>query len=125
MTIPYLSRRALATALVAVVAAIGSVAGVSYAQDGKPGNPEPADSAQKSPPSPSPADGGIMAGVHSALQRLVADGTISQQQATAVEQDAAAGSIDPNALVQGGVVNDAQMQAIGTSLDKVKQAAGH
>jgi hypothetical protein len=125
MNIPHLNRHTLTTAAVAVAAAIGSVAGVSYAQGGKPGPPTPTNSAQKTVSAPSPADGGIMPAVHDALQRLVAAGTINQQQGTAVEQDAAAGSIDPRALVQSGLVNEAQMQAIGNSLDQVKEAASH
>jgi hypothetical protein len=126
MTRSSLSRRALATAAVAIAAGIGSMAGVSYAQDGKAANPASTTStAQKTPSPPSPADRGIMPAVDQALQQLVANGTINQDQATAVEQDAAAGSIDPKTLVQSGLVNETQMQAIGNSLDQVKQAAGN
>jgi hypothetical protein len=116
-------RRGLAMAAVALATAIGSVTGVSYAQDGKPAARVSAGAAQKNPSATTPADNGIMVGVHRALQRLVAQGTIDQQQADAVEQDAAAGSIDPRALVQSGLVDEAQMEAIGNSLDQVKQAA--
>ncbi|MGB2952656.1 MAG: hypothetical protein WBB74_04595 [Gaiellaceae bacterium] len=126
----FLNRRTLATAVVASVAAVGSIAGVSFAQgNGTKGNetksPAATETAQKSQLPASPADGAILAGVHTALQRLVANGTISQHQADAVQRQAAAGSIDPRTLVQSGLVNDAQMRAIGDSLDQVKQAAGN
>jgi hypothetical protein len=118
MRIPYLNRRALTTAAVALAAAIGSAAGVSYAQDGT-------SVPQKTVSTASPTEGGIMPAVHDALQQLVAAGTIDEQQAGAVEQDAAEGSIDPRALVESGLVDESQMQAIGESLDRVKEAAAH
>ena len=65
---------------------------------------------------------GILAGVHSALEALVAQGTINQNQANAVQQEADGGSIDPKVLVDRGVVSDAQMRVIAASIDRVKSA---
>lgn len=125
MTTKLLNRRTLATIAVALVAAVGSVAGVSFAQGSGGSSAGAATSATNGKATASPAAGGILAGVHAALERLVASGTISQQQADAVQQQANAGSIDPKTLVQHGVVSDAQMGAIGNSIDQVKRAAGN
>jgi len=108
-----LRRRALPTAAAAVFAGAVSVAAVSYAQDGPTQTPAPA-----------AAPGGILAGVHRALEDLVSQGTITQTQADAVQQQADAGSIDPKSLVQAGVLTDAQMQVVANSLDQVKEAGG-
>jgi hypothetical protein len=114
MTPRILSRRTLATATIAVAVSLGSVAGVSLAQGN---DPTPAVS---TPSAPTASPGGILAGVHLVLARLVADGTIDQRQEDAVQAQADAGSIDPKQLVQGGVVTDSQMQAIAAKIDQVK-----
>ena len=110
-------RRALVTTAVVVAAAVGSVAGVSLAQgtSGTPAASTPALPAQQ---------GGILGSVHDALARLVAAGTIDQQQADAVQAQANAGSIDPKELVQEGALSDAQMRVVATAIDHVKQADG-
>ena len=110
-----LTRRVLANVAVAVAAGAVSVAGVSLAQGNATTRPAPA--ARPSAPT------GILAGVHSALETLVAQGTINQNQADAVERQADSGSIDPKALVGGGVVSDAQMRTIAASIDRLKNAA--
>jgi hypothetical protein len=125
MSTQLLNRRTLATAAIATIAAVGSVAGVSLAQGDGTKSPAVTESTQKSQLPAGPAEGAILPGVHKALERLVANGTIDQHQADAVQQQAAAGSIDPKALVESGLVSDAQMRAIGDSLDQVKQAAGN
>ena len=51
-------------------------------------------------------------------------GTINQQQADAVEQQANAGSIEPKDLVQRGVLTDAEMRTVCDRLDQLKQTAG-
>lgn len=108
------SRRALATVAVAIAASVGSVAGVSLAQGGGAG--QTASTPSSSPP------GGILAEVHRALAGLVADGTIDQRQADAVQQEANAGSINPKELVDSGALTDAQMRAVAAQLDQVKRS---
>ena len=111
-----LNRRVLAGAAIAVAVAAGSVAGTSLAQ-GNGSAP-----VTSTPTAASP--GGILAGVHDALARLVADGTITQTQADAVQLQANRGSIDPKQLVDSGVLGDAQMRAVAAAVDQVKQAGG-
>jgi hypothetical protein len=114
MTRRILSRRTLATAAIAIAASIASVTGVSLAQGN---DPAPA----VSTPSTAPAGpGGILAGVQLVLAGLVADGTIDQRQADAVQSQANAGSIDPKQLVQSGAVTDTQMHAIAAKIDQLK-----
>lgn len=110
------NRRALATVAAAVVAGTASATAVGFAQGN--GATGPQTTASRTP-------GGVLAGVHSALETLVARGTIDQQQADAIQQQADAGSIDPKALVQRGVVTDAEMRVIANSIDQVKRAAGN
>lgn len=116
MNVRIFNRRALATVAVVVVAGTASAAAVGFAQ----GN-----GASSTPTTGRQAPSGILAGVHNTLEKLVTQGTINQQQADAVQQQANAGSIDPKTLVQRGVVSDAQMRAIGNSIDQVKRAAGN
>jgi hypothetical protein len=118
MTHRILTRRTLAAATIALVASIGSVAGVSLAQGN---NPTPAVSTAAATPNP----GGILAGVHLILAGLVADGTIDQRQADAVQSQANTGSIDPKQLVQSGTVTDPQMHAIAAKIDQLKLDNGH
>ena|SRR2546425_11092097 len=120
-----LNRRTLVTVAVAVLAGTASAAGVGFAQGSGASSSAPASTRANSGTPAGGAPGGILAAVHGALEKLVAKGTISQQQANAVQQQANAGSIDPNTLLQRGVVSDAQMRAIGNSLDQVKRAAGN
>jgi hypothetical protein len=116
MHTPILSRRILASAAIAVAIVAGSVAGTSLAQ----GNGSPP--ATSTPATAAP--GGILAGVHDALEQLVTGGTITQSQADAVQQQANEGSIDPKQLVQSGALTDAQMRVVAAVIDHVKQAAG-
>jgi hypothetical protein len=109
-------RRVLASTALAVAVAAGSIAGTSLAQ----GNTTPA--VRSTPAAVAP--GGILVGVRDALTRLVSNGTITQTGADAVQQQANAGSIDPKQLVQSGALTDAQMHAVATAIDQVKQAAG-
>ena len=110
-----LTRRVVASAAIAVAVATGSVAGTSLAQ----GNGSPPSTSTPEAAAP----GGILAGVHDALARLVATGTITQAQADAVQQQANAGSIDPKQLVQSGALTDTQMRSVAAAIDQVKQAA--
>jgi hypothetical protein len=54
----------------------------------------------------------------------VSQGTINQSQADAVQQQVEAGSVEPKQLVDDGIVTEAQMRAIGNSLDQVKRSFG-
>ena len=114
MTHRILSRRTLAAAAIAVAVSIGSVAGVSLAQGNNPAQ------TVSTPSAISPSPGGILAGVHQVLAGLVADGTIDQQQADAVQSQANAGSIDAKQLVQSGTLTDAEMHAIAAQIDQLK-----
>jgi hypothetical protein len=114
MTHRILNRRALATAALAAAVSVGSVAGVSLAQGNDPTR------AVSTPSAATVSPGGILAGVHQALAGLVADGTIDQQQADAVQSQADSGSIDPKQLVQSSTVTDTQMHAIATKIDQLK-----
>ena len=119
------NRRTLATITLAAIAGTASAAGVGFAQGSGASSGAPSKSGTNSTTTTSRTAGGILAAVHDALEKLVAQGTISQQQADVVQQQANAGSIDPKTLVQGGVVSDAQMRAIGNSLDQVKRSFGN
>jgi hypothetical protein len=114
MTPRIVSRRILATAAIAVAVSTGSIAGVGLAQ----GN-DPAPSLS-TPSAATVSPGGILAGVHQVLAGLVADGTIDQQQADAVQSQADTGSIDPKQLVQSGTLTDSQMHAIAGKIDQLK-----
>jgi hypothetical protein len=110
-----LNRRLLAGLALAAAVSTASAAGVSLAQGN--GGASARSSTVASSPNP------ILAGVHEVLVRLVARGTINQQQADAIEQQADQGSIDPKQLVARGVLSDTQMQAVGAGIDLVKRAA--
>ena len=109
------SRRLLATITIATAAGVASAAAVGFAQNGG-SNP-----AVSTPAAPVSA---VLDGVHDGLVKLVAQGTIDQSQADAVQQQADAGSVDPKTLVGSGVVTDPQMHAIADMIDHVKQAGG-
>ena len=72
-----------------------------------------------------PASDPIAVAARVALDRLIADGTIDRSQAATIEQQVEGGSVDPTALVNAQVVDQAQMQAIAEALDHVKRAAGY
>ena len=114
-----LNRHTLTTATIAITAAVGSVAGVSLAQGNGGTSPTTTVATQ---PAPHVQPGGILAGVHEILDSLVANGTINQQQADAIQAQANAGSIDPKQLVQDGVVSDAQMRAVAAQIDQLKRS---
>ena len=114
-----LNRQTLATTTIAITAAIGSIAGVSLAQGNGGTSPTTTVATQ---PAPHAQPGGILAGVHQILASLVANGTINQQQADAIQAQANAGSIDPKQLVQDGVVSDAQMRAVAAQIDQLKRS---
>jgi hypothetical protein len=108
-----LRRPLLAAAASALIAGTVSFAAFSYAQSGS-----------AIPSTVAPAPGGILVGVHKALEDLVTNGSITQAQADAVQHQASAGSIDPKALVEAGTLTDAQMRLVANAIDQVKQNDG-
>ena len=110
-----LSRRALATATIAIAASVGSVAGISLAQGGSAPTVASATNSQQPP-------GGILTGLHGVLTSLVVQGTINQEQANAVQQQADAGSIDPKQLVDSGTLTNAQMRTVANQIDHLKRS---
>ena len=110
-------RRLAAHVTVAVVVGTATAAGVALATSngGSPGSAPAATGAS----APSPVEGAA----RTALDRLVAAGTIDQAQADAVMQQVDAGGVDGDALVAGGTVNQQQMQAVQAALVQVKLAA--
>jgi hypothetical protein len=71
---------------------------------------------------PGGAPQGIVRAADAAMQQLVANGTIDQAQARAVDAAVASGSVDPAALVSNGTLSQAQMDAVAHRLDAVKQS---
>ena len=111
------TRRLAAHGTIALIVATATAAGVAFA-DSSGGHPAGA----KAPVSNggSRASAAIAQGVRTALDRLVASGTIDQAQANVIEQHAVAGSVDPQALVAAGTLTQAEMQAVASALDEVK-----
>jgi hypothetical protein len=72
-----------------------------------------------STPEPAPAE--VVAAIHTALERLVSAGTITQAQADAVQAQIEAGK-DLQTLVDDGTVNASQLRAIEDALGQVKRS---
>jgi hypothetical protein len=107
------TRTILAIMASAVAAGTLSLAAVSYAGDG---------GAAASPAAKSGSAGSILPGVREVLRSLVGQGRITQAQADAVQRQADSGTIDPKALVQSGMITDAQMQLVANGIEQVKLA---
>jgi hypothetical protein len=110
-------RRILMSVTIAIAVGTASAAGVALA-GGDGGSTKPTSTTGGVVP------GGISEAAHQALERLVANGTIRQAQADAVQAEVDAGSVDPKTLVDDGTVSDAQMHAIADIFDQVKQSYG-
>ena len=63
---------------------------------------------------------GLLAETQRALDALVADGTIDQSQADAVQSRVASGSIDTTEVVASGVLDETQMQRVNDVLRTIK-----
>jgi hypothetical protein len=113
---PLRTRRPAALAVTAVMLATATAVGVAFASGGT--HPHKA----HAPGASSRAPDATTRAAHTALQRLVANGTISQSQAAAIQRQVAAGSIDPAALIAAGTVNATQMHAIAHALTQVKES---
>ena len=109
---PIRTHRLAAHAAIAVLVATATATGVAFAASG--GTKAPALRAGARAPD------SIARAAHAALQQLVANGTIDQVQADAIERQVVAGSIDPAALVASGTVNRTQMRAVAHTLRQVK-----
>jgi hypothetical protein len=105
----------LGTAILAGLVVAGSAAGAVIANG-------PAAAAVQAPPRAAP--GSVVAGAVAAIERLVAEGTLTSSQGEAIAAQIRAGSIDPKQLVQSGVVSDAQMRAAAAAIEQVKRAGG-
>ena len=117
----------IGTALGALVVAMAGMAfmvvGNAGAAPGTTATASPTATAalKAAPPADTNAAAGFAAAARSALDQLVANGTINQSQADALDQQLATGDID-EALVSSGLVTDAQMQAVGNALGQVKRS---
>jgi len=110
----YLGKGALAGLVLA-----GSISGAVVAS-----GPAAASTQPSAPASATPQSGSVLTGAVVAMERLVADGTLTRAQGDAIEQQIRAGSIDPKQLVQDGVVSDAQMRIAAAAIAQVKFASG-
>jgi len=115
-------RRLLALTAASAALIVVSGGSVALAGDGPPAPTAPAAAATSAPgatAAPAAADGNPF---DAAVQALVDDGTIDVHQADVLRRHIAEGSIDPQALVDGGVLTAAQMQVVETRLTAVKQS---
>jgi hypothetical protein len=113
-------RRLAGHATIAVLVGTATAAGVAFA--GSSGGRPVADRGSTPSASAASAPDSIASAARTALDRLVANGTIDQAQADTIERQVEAGSVDPSALI-AGTVNQEQMQAVADALDQVKRSA--
>jgi len=124
--VPRTSRRRAAAAIAGLlaVAVLAGGAGIAAAGDGS----SKADAASATdkpavnqPIAPDPGvPPGLLAETRGALGELVADGTIDQGQADAVQSRVASGSVDTTEVVASGVLDEAQMQRVNDVLRTIK-----
>jgi hypothetical protein len=115
-------RRLAAVAATAVLVATATVAGVAFAASG---GDHPASTKAPTASAAARAPDAVVRAARTALQRLVADGTINQTQADAIERHVVAGFVDPAALIADGTVTRTQMLAVAHTLDLVKESMAH
>jgi hypothetical protein len=108
--------RLVAGALVVATATAGA-ATYAFADPSKPAPPDRPRTAVTSAP-----HGDITQNAYRALEALVTQRIITQDQAAAVQRQVLAGSVDPKVLVDGGTLTNAQMRQVANSLDAVKRA---
>lgn len=68
------------------------------------------------------ANSRVQAAATAAVQNLVTDGTISQQQANAIDNQVDAGRVDVDQLLASGVLSQSQLNAVENVLGQVKQS---
>jgi hypothetical protein len=114
---PLRTRRPAALAVIAVLVASITAVGVAFASGGDhPAGHKAHASGDRAAPA------AITRAAHTALERLVANGTLNQAQATAIQRQVVAGNVDPTALVAAGTVNQTQMHAVANALGQVKRS---
>jgi hypothetical protein len=113
-------RRVAAHATIAVLVGTATAAGVAFA--GSNGGRPVAGKGSAPSASAALAPDQIASAARTALDRLVANGTIDQAQADTIEQQVEAGSVDPRALIDARTVNQAQMQAVADALNQAKRS---
>jgi competence protein ComGC len=68
------------------------------------------------------ADARVQAAATAAVQGLVSDGTINQHQASVIDGQIDAGTVDDQQLVASGVITASQMSAVDNALIQVKRS---
>ena len=111
---------ALASAKVGAPTTGKTAASPTVKQEGN----SPADTARAAARHDGKHPGQEAAAAVTAVQRLVQSGAITQAQASAVEAQIEAGSVDPGQLVSSGVLTAAQMHAIGEQIAGAKRIFG-
>ncbi len=112
-------KKYLAKGTLAGLVLAGSITGAVIAT-----GPAAASTRPTTPASVTPPSGSVVTGAVAAMERLVADGTLTRAQGNAIEQQIRTGSIDPKQLIQDGVVSDAQMRVAAAAIAQVKFANG-
>lgn len=107
----------LAVAVLAGGAGIAAAGGGSKADAASVTDKPATDKPHAPDPGVSP---GLLAETQRALDALVADGTIDQSQADAVQSRVASGSIDTTEVVASGVLDETQMQRVNDVLRTIK-----
>ena len=112
---------AINASLRAVKESLAQAAGNPAGGDKSPGDGNQQGDGKASATAKSPG-GDVPGAFIDAVQALVANGTINQSQANAIEAQIRTGSMDSEQFVQSGLVTQAQMDAINASLRAVKES---
>lgn len=127
-----ISRRRGTAAIAGVLAvtALAGGAGIASAGNGSPKGDAAAAKAAASGEHkqgvgpPTTGDPGVpqdlLAATRRGLDALVADGTIDQSQADAVQSRVASGTVDTSEVISSGVLNEAQMARVNDVLRAIK-----
>jgi len=107
----------IVTGALFVMTATAAAAPFAFADPSKPAPHDPARTVAAAG-----SHGDITHNAYRALEVLVTRKVITQTQADAVQRQVIAGSIDPKALVDGGVLSSDQMRQVANSLTAVKRA---
>ena len=108
------TRRLAVPATIAVLVLSAAAVGVAFASGG--GHKAHAHSTGTRAPD------AITRAAHTALEQLVANGTINQSQADAIQRQVIAGSVDPAGLIAAGTLSATQMHAVAQALSQVKRS---
>ena len=121
-------RAAVAIAGLLAVAVLAGGAGIAAAGSGGPKGADPNAAAALAKPAagaranaPDPGvPSGLLAETRQALDGLVSDGAIDQDQADAIQSRVASGSIDTQEVIASGVLDAAQMERVNEVLRRIK-----